>query len=514
LKTFIIIGFGLTGNALFCRLINHLIESETSLDEIRIIIFEKNPAHFGTGFPYDTNSPAIWTLNNTSDDFKFVTGVETLADWIERNPNVWKEQFIGMDSKYVPRALVGQYLKAQYKIHKEKACEKGMTILEYFEEVQDIHSVNEDTWQIFGSNFREIADYIFLCFGHLPNYQYVHLWDKPQFFSWQANISRLQTIPVNTDVYILGFQAASVDMALWLAFVHKLEGKIHTVTRNRPVITTKGNADTCDTESLDELKLHLCQIPKNTLSFAEGKTLFMKAYKKVAKEPINLENHPSVTHTLEYQLAKYEQQQQRYTTGNVDEFRAFVKYFYFNGCYKTFWETLEDHQKTLFTRFMYSQIMAYLTGITPLNTRLLLELYERNMLVENPGIKDVQYDEKNKNFLLLFETGKEITADYVIDASGFSYQVNQCQVIFPLIRNLVTNGYLVPLKQGGISRTPCFQTINSQGEIQKNLFCIGPVASYGWNFPTSHASFQVFNDVNHIMEAFSQHSKLSLNPLG
>jgi uncharacterized NAD(P)/FAD-binding protein YdhS len=503
MKSFIIIGMGLSGNATFCQLVNHLIaENSTSLEEITITVIEKNQAYFATGAPYQIDSPAIWTLNNTANEFKFLPEVESLTTWMQNNKSQWEIKFPLIDKEYyVPRALAGMYLKAQYEAHKNKAQTHDIKVIEYFVEISDIFNGKDNIWTVFTSDSQFQSDYLFLCFGHAPNYQFSHLWSKPNFFSSTASIPAFEKIPVEADVYILGGQSTFVDIALWFAYVHQHKGEIHTVTRNSPIITTKGNSDTCTTETLDTLQQYLQKKTPNSLSFNKGKTLFWQAYKEAAKEPINCDKPPSIVNALDYQVAKKYEQTPRYNSpGNIDELRAFIKYFYFNGCYKEFWEKLEDSEKTLFTKFMYSQIMAYLTGITPVNARLLLELYERNMIIEHVGLREVTYDESKKKFILSFQSGKTIEVEYLIDASGLSYDISQCHTDFPLLKNMVAKGYIVPKKHGGILRNANNQTINNEGKVQSNLFCIGPVASYSYHYPTPYASFLVFNEVNQTLQ--------------
>ena len=167
---------------------------------------------------------------------------------------------------------------------------------------------------------------------------------------------------------------------------------------------------------------------------------------------------------------------------------------------KNYGEKLGNFEKTQFTNLMYSQIMAYLTGITPLNARLLLELHNRGMIKEQTGVTQVIYDENKLKFLLYFQSEEIIEAEYVIDASGFGYDISRC-TDSSLLHNLVIKGFIVPKEHGGILINASSQVLNSRGEVQKNLFCIGPVASYGYQYPTPHASFLVFNTVDHAVNS-------------
>lgn len=183
MKTYIIVGMGLSGNATFCQLVNHLISSETiAVSDPIIRVFETNESLFATGAPYQVNCPEIWTLNNPVKDFKFIPEVDDLPTWMNANTDIWKSKFPEINEDYVPRALVGMYLKAQYVIHKKKAKSHGIEVHEHFEEVMDAASIEEGTWQIHGGilinansqvlNSRGEVQKNLFCIGPVASYGY------------------------------------------------------------------------------------------------------------------------------------------------------------------------------------------------------------------------------------------------------------------------------------------------------------------------------------------------------
>ncbi len=163
---------------------------------------------------------------------------------------------------------------------------------------------------------------------------------------------------------------------------------------------------------------------------------------------------------------------------------------------------------------MYTQIMAYLTGITPVNTRLLLALYDSGSMLEKSGLTAIDYDEESQEFQLHFATGETEMAKYLIDTSGYSYNISNCNTDLPLIQGAVTKGLLVPKPHGGIEMNDACQPENWYGEVQRSLFCIGPVASFGAKYPTPHASFLVFNATDKAATSLNIEIKqcLSINP--
>ncbi len=110
---------GLSGNASFCQIVNHLCTTEPpSESEITIQVFETREDHFATGPAYRVDAPGIWTLNNPAKDFKFTPDTQPLNVWMDENIANLRMQFPDMSEEYCPRAVVGHYLKAQYASHK------------------------------------------------------------------------------------------------------------------------------------------------------------------------------------------------------------------------------------------------------------------------------------------------------------------------------------------------------------------------------------------------------------
>lgn len=353
---------------------------------------------------------------------------------------------------------------------------------------------------------------MFLCFGHVPAHHYPHLESKPGYYSVTTPLSAFDDIPSDAPVHILGGQASFVDYAVWLTVTKNHQGTMTSVTRNPSIITTKGNPDTCDAAPLEALKQSLLSHTPCSLPFSSARDSFWRTYKVAAKDPVDPLAQPSTFMALSYQLAKYEERAglpESTPCGNIDELRAFVKMFYFNGAYEAFWTALTDEGKESFNKLMYTQLMAYLTGITPVNTRLLLELYNSGRVVEKSGLTAVEYDEESQEFLLHFTAGETEKAKYLIDTSGYSYNILRCNMDLPLLQGAVAKGLLVPKPFGGLEINEAGQPINLNGQIQRSLFCVGPVASFGDKYPTPHASFLVFNASDKAATRLSDALKMS-----
>lgn len=513
MTTITIVGMGISGTASFCQVVNHLLSTESQPEsDITIHLFESRVENFATGAAYRIDSPNIWTLNNPAIDFKFIPDTQPLNVWIAENLQNLRMQFPDMNEEYCPRAVVGHFLKAQYASHKSKAEFHRIKVVEHFEQVLEFDALDADRWALKTETLHIESDFLFLCFGHVPAHHYPHLESKPGYYSVTSPLSAFDDIPSDAPVYILGGQASFVDYAIWLAVTKNHQGTMTSLTRNPSIITTKGNPDTCETAPLETLKQSLLTYTPCSLSFSSARDSFWRSYSVAARDPVDPLAQPSTSVALTYQLAKYEKcavLQESTPCGNIDELRAFVKAFYFNGAYEAFWTALSDEGKESFNKLMYMQIMAYLTGITPVNTRLLLELFNSGRVIEKSGLTSVGYDEESQEFLLHFATGETEKTKYLIDTSGYSYDISYCSTDLPLLQGAVAKGLLVPKPIGGIEINDAGQPKNRNGTVQRSLFCIGPVASFGDKYPTPHASFLVFNASGKAATRLSDDLKMS-----
>jgi uncharacterized NAD(P)/FAD-binding protein YdhS len=495
-KVIAITGMGLCGNAVFCRLVRLFEEENYPNHEISILLFEQNSKYFATGLAYSVDSPHYWTLNNPAAGFKFIIGNESLTEWMTSHEAELKISYPEADLQYVPRSMVGKYLKAQYKKHKERAISLGITIQEISTPVCDVHSLEKESYQLVCGEKTYDADVLFLTTGHLATQTFKHLKGKPGFIRFDQAMGYQAELDVSNEVYIIGGQAAFIDAALWLTREKKYLGVIHSVTRSPPVLTTKGNTDVCDTHAQQALLDDLKKQSKDSLTYAHVNASFWNAYQQDAQTPIDPNALPNTYQTLNYQIDKLNRKpEMALIPGNIDELRAFIKSFYFSGCYTAMWESLNEEGKEEFQKFFYSFLMAYLTGTTPINARFLLHLFEAKQMVEHQGLMSVAFDEGQQEFQLLFESGEILRCKTLIDSSGYSYKPNHTKERSMLLDKLAQNGLISPLTHGGMQLTESYQIIDKHQVTHEALFCLGPVASFNHPVPIPHSSFMVEQDV-------------------
>jgi uncharacterized NAD(P)/FAD-binding protein YdhS len=498
---FIIIGAGLSGMAVFCQLVEKLQNAPGNTYKIKII--EKNPQYFATGEPYHLDTPTIWTLNNSAAKMKLTSNGQDAAGWMQENKSEWEDKFSNIDMDYVPRALIGIYLKAQYNLYAEKARSCGVIVEVIYDSVVDLSATDSAAFEIKTEKSQtHHADTLFLCLGHVPSNKYAHLRGCKNYFTSTTPAHEFKRIPKNEDIYFIGAQASFVDRALLLFYKQDHAGKMHTLTRNTSIITTKGNSDECEKKPLEEMSQVLKSTTPNSLSLAESRVLFWNTYCKSVKHPIHFATPPKTKNVLTYQLAKYDGAQlPNDKIINVDQTRSFFLDLYMGGCYQKLWEALREEDKDEFVMQFFTTIMAYLTGITPLNARLLLELYNREMIIEHSGLSEIVYDENKNKFIIIFINKQTLEANYIINTSGYGYDVSNANSQIPLIRKLIHDGLMVPKRFGGIEITKQGQLITRDKEILDNVFVIAPFAFYNHKYPTTYASFIAVEAAKNAVEA-------------
>lgn len=500
-KVIAVTGMGLCGNAVFCRLVRLFAQEKYRNQEIRILLFEQNPHYFATGLAYSIDSPHYWTLNNPAAGFKFIAENESLTSWMTNNEDALKAQYPEADWQYVPRAMVGQYLKAQYKKHKELAHSLGITIEEIPTSVSDVNVIENERYEIMCGEQRYLTDALFLTTGHLGTPTFKHLEGKPGFMRFEQLLLHQVALDLSNDVCIIGGQGAFIDTTLWLTKKQKYKGVIHSVTRSPSALTTKGNEDVSDTKALQTLYNELREQSKGSLTYVHAKAAFWRAYNQDAKEPIDDKAIPGTYQALSYQMNKfYKQSVESSNLGNVDELRAFIKNFYFGGCYKAMWDSLNDEGKVEFQKCFYSFLMAYLTGTTPINARALLYFYETNQIKEHTDLKSVSFDEERQEYCLSFDSGETLYCKTLIDSSGYSYKPDPNQESTMLLDILAKKGLIVALNHGGIQLTEQSQVIDKDEVTHTTLFCVGPIARYNHPVPTPYSSFMVEQDVEVVVK--------------
>lgn len=488
------IGFGLSGVGLFCAYVTEAIRRQL---KPTIIIYEKNAQRLATGFPYDINTPALWTLNGPSaESFKAVTNGKNLQSWLNENRSTWSKRYTEIDEQYPPRALIGEYLKEIYVEYKHIALANGIKIEERFHEVTNLEKTEKNQFLVQTSTEKIKVDFIGLTLGHLPSDNFRQFMDKPNFIDNPWNIDQIKMIPKDLDeIMVIGGHLTFIDTAKYLVLIQQFQGQITSVTRHPSLILFRDNVCTLPTEPLTEL-FNLFDVAKEKkLPLQQAITLFWNTYLKSVKNPVNadintLRAEANIQYVLTSQLAVYDKEiNPDLSAGDFSELLSFVKAFIATDCYKAMWNSFSEIDQNEFMKKFYSAIVSYLVGVPALNARFLKQMFDTNRIQKLSGFSELEFEDKTEEYILKFNNGTEKKAKFVINATGQGLDIVKHSDKFPLLKNLMING-LVTTTSYGILTNEFNQVINAEGKPDNHFIAVGP-SIYNYGVPAPEGSLLI-----------------------
>ena len=255
--TFAIIGGGLTATSMLCQLVDKLLALRKAgrkcSQDLSLVVFEKNE-EFGPGLPHsDRNVLPFHITNMCAKDMTVRSGKPgDFQNWVQRNLRVLETVFPELASAaawsdcqwqqchHYPRAIMGEYLKSQFKDGVETARNLGLSVVLCPNcEVTDLHlqdesiylSVNE-TSDSASRVYR--ADGVLLATGH-----WFESSDTENYFSspWPA-VKLLSSIPQGETVGVIGSSLSAIEVALTLSsdghFARQSSGELYFVPADIP----------------------------------------------------------------------------------------------------------------------------------------------------------------------------------------------------------------------------------------------------------------------------------------
>ena len=255
--TFAIVGGGLTATSMLCQLVDklhHLRKTGRNLAcDLSLIVFEKSQG-FGPGLPHNERYVLPFHITNMcAKDMSVRWGTpEDFQNWVQRHQKTLETLYPDMLSTAVhsgnrspqchhyPRAVMGEYLKSQFKEGVEAALKLGLTVtLHPNSEVTDLRiqedhiyiSVDE-TLDSASTVYR--ADAVLLATGH-----WFEASDTKNYFSSPWPASRLLTsIPTGETVGVIGSSLSAIEVALTLTsdghFARQPSGELSYIPSESP----------------------------------------------------------------------------------------------------------------------------------------------------------------------------------------------------------------------------------------------------------------------------------------
>lgn len=230
-----IIGCGLTGTSMLCQFIsmlkNKIARNDKGLKNIKIIIFEKN-SDMGPGLPYEEKNIFPFHISNmpAQDMSIFADRPNDLIDWFFNQqaqlevqypkliPFLPADRFNHSSNLYLPRMVMGEYLRSRFDDALEMAAQIGIqvvvqnrcTVIDIKEKVDRFIVITSDQ---FGNGIKKIvSERVLLATGHWFGTN-----KQPGYFPspWPAK-KLLAKIPMGANVAVMGTSLSAIDTVLTL----------------------------------------------------------------------------------------------------------------------------------------------------------------------------------------------------------------------------------------------------------------------------------------------------------
>ncbi|HLB56459.1 MAG TPA: FAD/NAD(P)-binding protein [Coxiellaceae bacterium] len=474
-----IIGGGASGIFALCYLIDLKIEADDLLP-LQITLIEKNEI-LGEGMAYRSDhqsnllNTAAGLFSGMNDDQRpHLKNQPSFLKWVRENQDAWAAHCPTLmlsditKNSYLPRCLVGIYLRHILHFYTDIARKYNTTIHFLLDEVQDINFDVELGWEIVLSYQKTLSfSHVILAIGGFLKNNFQHLHHADNYFNnpW-PNKNNLKKILSCKTVGIIGTKLSALDTAGILRS-HHYSGKIVMASRSGFLPSVKNvhhvyNPILLTTDTLHHLNRHgdiklndVINLVKSEIEYASGKKI---AWKKIEMKKrfsmswlywqINMAKNPAVL---------------------WQSVLASASDFFISA-----WHCLNPQEKLFFTKH-FAQIWETYRFSMPLCTaNEIVNLIQSEQL---NLFSDVSHPEiHNKKIILKgFDSFKKkfisIETDFLINATGINYDVNS--ISSSLLKNILQRGIAKANPYGGINvnfnsfAVSDFQTLYAIGDLTK-----------------------------------------------
>jgi len=443
-----IIGCGYSGNAILHHLAHSKLDKHLKSSKLTINVFEKS-SRFGDGAVYNLdnnhvliNSPPRTTM---SIDYK---NMKSFSDWIDKQGIHYNE--------FVLRKDFGRYLLEQLEKATKELTNLSVTINFIPENVISIQQVNSKNFMIFttfGNSFE--ANFVILSIGHGFQKNHFHISGGKYINDLYLQFNKLDLIKKNEKVLIIGSGLSALDCILYLNNCSP-QKTIYCSSRSGIIPKVRIYA----------APLTLVHIPK-LLSY---KHLTIKEILKHLDMEIQLYDPTKTWKSIIAEcnkLCPYILEREINKKNDILQLIMISLRPYL----EPIWFRLYKNDKIKFIKKIFL-ILSYNRFPMPRNSAIFLkQLLSQGILINETGnIKNIKYNKDKKKFWISFYSGKLLSVDWIINATGQSNNISND----PLCRNLLTSGLIKLNIAGGIEIDTLTQScINSHNNININFKAIG-----------------------------------------
>lgn len=448
-----IIGAGLSGSNILKNLFdNNLIEQN------QIYIFEPREK-LGSGFPYEFESE--YKLLNVPERFMSMDDDDMgFVKWLEANKTTY-QNFEGM----TPRNYYGQYLEDFYRPYYNhpniNIVKKEVTDMEVVESFPKTYRLKTDQWE------EPIFDAVFLTLGHPDYSDHYDLRDKKNYIHNPYPLEKMLAHLTKDDkIAMIGAGATSLDVFRYILQSYELENPFYILTRdsifNIPHIELDKSEfrfsinDEWVQTQLDE---NGGIIPLDNIlhlvaeDFKSEGVAFHKCYERIKNN--SLELYRELLEEKPQDIALI-----------VEYFEHFTKYF------SKLYGLLSKSDQNFYMDKYHDKIDAF-RALTPPNTATwLLDTIDAGKALIIKGLEEIKVNDSGQFEAIADEN---ITVDYLINTTGFDFNIERNAKRNTLIKNLYDKKIIDSDEEGNsVNITWPKATVLSKryGELE-NLYMIG-----------------------------------------
>lgn len=521
-----IVGMGATGVAAFVHLVRALARRRIGRggsEAVTVHCFESSDK-LGHGLAYSTQQDCHRLNMRAATMSLFPEHPGDFVEWLStsnaaRAPERSSDDFSCDTSKpwssahqqYVPRRKFGEYLNVRLRESVEQARHCGIKVVHHRAPVHALDQLGNKYW-VTTPDARTECDTALLCLGYLPRRATEPFEQSAHFIPNPFDTARLDQIPLQARVGILGSSLTAVDAVLTLEG-RGFHGKVSCFSRRRGLPKVQGAPTPHVAMSPTALRSCTLNGIRRATSRAGGQLSLSDAFQMLRDDLHGVPGAQELPHHAQrwdgyHALSALQRDVEEARAGRVPWYPILDAT---GAVAPSLWRALDDASKREFLRD-YESLWAMVRHCMPLPTaERLLTLVEAGTLDVRVGLQSVNIREEavaetaesasatavtanaTPRFELVCSTGRDTTrhgVDYLIDGRGAEFDVSRVQS--PLLDSLRQGGLLRPCPHGGVDVD--FDTcalVDSRGQRAPGLFFVGPLTK-GVHFYTN--SFETQRD--------------------
>lgn len=478
-----IIGGGATGICLANKIVEELPMGRSTA-AASLVLFDA-PGRGGGAYAPDV---ATNLMNTTSGAVHRSFGGEFgILDWARDHPEKWQAWAPGPEldtNAYLPRPVVGLYLKDLVEHARGRAAKRDMRFDVIADEVVDISPPNPAECEYVVRTKSGAAcrvRYVYLALGHLPRAKTDEYQFHDRYYHDPYPIARLvEEIPKASTVGVIGTRLSAIDVVLGLvAGGH--QGKIHCISRGGRLPAVRGEPGRYKFMHIerDELVEQLVR--------TKAEIRLTDVAKMLAAEIEHAEGHSVGLGDVKGDGLSPEAYYEREIALATDKPRPWQTVLYAtNRNIDLLWHHLEEDDKRILMSQWLNDWLTYRASIPRENAERMLALMKSGQLTVKGGVASFGFAPGTDKFRANFSDESSLDFEYLVAATGSASRIEEADS--RLLGNLLKSGMALPHRYGGVDCVfETGQVIPRPGVVagESRMFALGPLTSGVYFFTTA-----------------------------